>query len=340
MGRSPVHRASLALLLIACLFFLSGISSVVEPVWAQTGTTHVVQPGESLYRIAQRYGVTVSALAAANGLSPTALLYVGQRLFIPGDGSSGGSGGSTGPSGIHVVRPGENLYRIALQYGLTYQTLAAANGIANPNHIYVGQRLVIPGAGGAPSSPSPASSAGTYVVRPGDTLSAIALRYGISVWTLAQFNAIRNPSLMYVGQVLRIPATGSTTAPSPSSPVTPPTSGRWIDVDLSAQRVTAYEGSVAVRSTLASTGLPATPTPTGQFRIYVKYVSTSMSGPGYYLPNVPYTMYFYRGYGLHGTYWHNNFGQPMSHGCINLPTAEAQWLFNWASVGTLVNIHY
>ena len=333
MGHSPAHRVSL--LLITCLFILS---IVVEPAWAQTGTTHIVQPGESLYRIAQRYGVTVSALAAANGLSPTALLYVGQRLFISGDGSSGGPGGGANSAGIHVVRPGENLYRIALRYGLTYQTLAAANGIANPNHIYVGQRLTIPGAGGASSSPAP--SAGTYVIRPGDTLSAIALRYGISVWTLAQFNTIRNPSLIYVGQVLRIPSAGSTTTPLPSPPVTPPTSGRWIDVDLSAQRVTAYEGSVIVRSTLASTGLPATPTPTGQFRIYVKYVSTLMSGPGYYLPNVPYTMYFYRGYGLHGTYWHNNFGHPMSHGCINLPTSEAQWLFNWASVGTLVNIHY
>jgi lipoprotein-anchoring transpeptidase ErfK/SrfK len=65
-----------------------------------------------------------------------------------------------------------------------------------------------------------------------------------------------------------------------------------------------------------------------------------MTGPGYYLPNVPYTMYFYRGYGLHGTYWHANFGRPMSHGCVNLPTYEAQWLFNWAPVGTLVNVHY
>jgi lipoprotein-anchoring transpeptidase ErfK/SrfK len=51
-------------------------------------------------------------------------------------------------------------------------------------------------------------------------------------------------------------------------------------------------------------------------------------------------MYFYRGYGIHGTYWHSNFGHPMSHGCINLPTEEAEWLFHWASVGTLVNIHW
>ena len=65
-----------------------------------------------------------------------------------------------------------------------------------------------------------------------------------------------------------------------------------------------------------------------------------MAGPGYYLPNVPYTMYFYQGYGLHGTYWHHNFGTPMSHGCVNLATPDAEWLYNWASVGTLVNVHY
>jgi lipoprotein-anchoring transpeptidase ErfK/SrfK len=115
---------------------------------------------------------------------------------------------------------------------------------------------------------------------------------------------------------------------------------RWIDVDLSRQTVSAYEGQTLVRTTLASTGLPRTPTPVGKYHIYVKYVQDDMSGPGYYLRDVPYTMYFHRGYGLHGTYWHNNFGHPMSHGCVNLPTAEAEWFFHWASVGTLVNVHW
>lgn len=115
---------------------------------------------------------------------------------------------------------------------------------------------------------------------------------------------------------------------------------RWIDVDLTNQMVYAYEGDVIVNSFLVSTGTWLTPTVTGQYKIYVKYRSAKMSGPGYYLPNVPYIMYFYKGYGLHGTYWHNNFGTPMSHGCVNLRTDDAAWLFNWASVGTLVNVHY
>lgn len=131
----------------------------------------------------------------------------------------------------------------------------------------------------------------------------------------------------------RVPPTPVPTQPAASD------DERWIDVDLSSQTVTAYEGSVPVNSFLVSTGTWEHPTVTGRYRIYVKYVAADMSGPGYYLPKVPYVMYFYLGYGLHGTYWHNNFGQPMSHGCVNLRTSDAEWLFNWASVGTLVNVH-
>jgi lipoprotein-anchoring transpeptidase ErfK/SrfK len=116
--------------------------------------------------------------------------------------------------------------------------------------------------------------------------------------------------------------------------------GRWIDVDLSNQITYAYEGNQLIQSFVVSTGTWLHPTITGQYYIYVKYEYADMAGPGYYLPNVPYVMYFYSGYGLHGTYWHNNFGTPMSHGCINLSIPDAEWLFYWADVGTLVNIHY
>ena len=107
-------------------------------------------------------------------------------------------------------------------------------------------------------------------------------------------------------------------------------------MDLRRQRLTAYVGNTPVFTAPISGGLPATPTVVGRFKIYAKYTSTHMSGPGYSLPNVPYTMYFYKGYGLHGTYWHNNFGTPMSHGCVNMPTPEAEWAFNWAPLGTTV----
>jgi lipoprotein-anchoring transpeptidase ErfK/SrfK len=114
---------------------------------------------------------------------------------------------------------------------------------------------------------------------------------------------------------------------------------RWVDVDLSLQRVYVYEGDQEVSNFLVSTGTRYHPTVTGTYKIYVKYRSAPMSGPGYYLPGVPYVMYFYKDYGLHGTYWHHNFGTPMSHGCINLTTKDAGWLFKFASVGTVVNIH-
>lgn len=114
---------------------------------------------------------------------------------------------------------------------------------------------------------------------------------------------------------------------------------RWIDVDLSDQMVFAYEGTDRVNEFLVSTGTWQYPTVLGQYKVYVKYRYADMSGPGYYLSNVPYVMYFYKGYGLHGTYWHENFGTPMSHGCVNLRTDDAGWLFDWSSVGTVVNVH-
>jgi lipoprotein-anchoring transpeptidase ErfK/SrfK len=64
-----------------------------------------------------------------------------------------------------------------------------------------------------------------------------------------------------------------------------------------------------------------------------------MRGDDYFLPDVPFTMYYYGDFSIHGTYWHHNFGTPMSHGCVNMDTNDAEWLFNFASVGTLVNIH-
>jgi lipoprotein-anchoring transpeptidase ErfK/SrfK len=137
----------------------------------------------------------------------------------------------------------------------------------------------------------------------------------------------------------------ATSAPRPTGYVPSPVpngngGARWVDVDLTHQMVYAYEGNTIVNSFLVSTGTWQHPTVTGQYHIYVKYRYTRMTGPGYNLPNVPYTMYFYKGYALHGTYWHSNFGTPMSHGCVNLSIPDAGWLFNWASVGTLVNVHY
>jgi lipoprotein-anchoring transpeptidase ErfK/SrfK len=131
-----------------------------------------------------------------------------------------------------------------------------------------------------------------------------------------------------------------TAPPPPTAPI--PTEGEehWIEVNLSQQRLYAYAGNTLIRSFVVSTGLPQTPTVTGRFHVYLKYVSTTMTGPGYYLTNVPYTMYFHGSYGIHGTYWHNNFGTPMSHGCVNMRSDEAHWLYDFSPLGTLVYVHY
>jgi len=120
------------------------------------------------------------------------------------------------------------------------------------------------------------------------------------------------------------------------------TAHKRIEIDLSNQRLYAYEGDRMVYNFLVSTGKWGR-TPTGSFRIWIKLRYCKMEGGSkvlrtyYYLPNVPYVMYFYnaaiprwRGYGIHGTYWHNNFGHTMSHGCINMKTEEAGLLYYWA----------
>jgi len=128
-------------------------------------------------------------------------------------------------------------------------------------------------------------------------------------------------------------------------------SNKRIEIDLTNQRLYAHEGDRQVMNFLVSTGLWGR-TPNGNFNVWTKLRATKMEGGSkalrtyYYLPNVPYVMYFYgggiaksRGYGIHGTYWHSNFGHPMSHGCINMKTPEAQQLFNWSYVGIPVVIY-
>lgn len=116
---------------------------------------------------------------------------------------------------VHVVQPGENLYRIALRYGVDQQYLAAANGIVNPNCLYAGQRLIIPGWYGGVWPPPGPPPFDCYIVRYGDTLGRIAARFGASVQCLASVNHISNPNRIYAGQCLHIPRPGCQPPPPP-----------------------------------------------------------------------------------------------------------------------------
>ncbi len=125
----------------------------------------------------------------------------------------------------------------------------------------------------------------------------------------------------------------------------PQHSGRWILVNLATQHLYAYEGTNLVDDLAVSTGVAGHETPVGSFTIQQRFRSQEMVGPGYDLPNVPYVQYFgndqlswQEGYSLHGAYWHHNWGHVMSHGCVNLPTDFAAWLWDWANIGTPVEI--
>lgn len=113
---------------------------------------------------------------------------------------------------------------------------------------------------------------------------------------------------------------------------------KWIDVSLFEQTLAAYEGDRMVYATLVSSGLPQWATVQGLFRIQTKYVLGPMEGregkPDYYaLESVPWSMYFFQDYALHGAYWHDGFGWRHSHGCINLAPLDAKWLFDWTTPG-------
>lgn len=121
-------------------------------------------------------------------------------------------------------------------------------------------------------------------------------------------------------------------------------SGKRIEVNLTNQQLTAFNGDSLIYSFPISSGRWA-PTPIGSFKPWAKLISTTMIGGSkqlgtyYNLPNVPYVVYFYQGYAIHGAYWHNNFGYPMSHGCINVAVENARLLYNFIDFDTPVNIY-
>lgn len=186
----------------------------------------------------------------------------------------------------------------------------------------------------------------TYTVQPGDYMAKIAKRCGISLDFLLLLNPqLENPRLIYPGQEINIPESKDMTSKSNHNHLAAavhPLVGadeRWIDIDISEQTLRAFEGDQLVQTFSVSTGTWHHPTVIGQFNIWIKFRHDDMRGPGYFFEDVPYTMYFHKGYGIHGTYWHNNFGTPMSHGCVNMKIKDAAWLFEFASLGTMVNVH-
>jgi N-acetylmuramoyl-L-alanine amidase len=193
-------------------------------------TTHTVRPGDSLYKISQQYGVTISSIKSANGLKSDNI-YPGQVLVIKPANSS--------PGNSYTVRPGDSLYIIAQRHGVSVAQLKSANGLTS-DYIYPGQKLSIPTSG----TKAPQGGQSTYVVKNGDTLYKIAQAHGISVQSLKAANNLKSDTI-YVGQALTIPNNGSSKTQVSES-----------DRDLLARLVQAeaggeiYEGKVAVAATV------------------------------------------------------------------------------------------
>lgn len=197
---------------------------------------HIVQTGDKVVNLAALYGSSIEAIIEVNGLSPSAFIRVGQPLIIPVRLAAPATSTPTltppaletppttnqpvtGTTSTYVVQPGDTLSRIAARFNTSVAALAQLNGIANPNIIRPGQRLVIPVTSGGGSSPAatqvgltsatptstPVAQSRTYVVQPGDTLFRIALRFQVAMSQIAQVNNISDFNRVYVGQILVIP---------------------------------------------------------------------------------------------------------------------------------------
>lgn len=192
---------------------------------------YTVQSGDTLSGIALKFSTTSSKLAQLNSISNPNLIYVGQRLLVNqssnSNSSSSGQSSSTttnteASAASYTVKSGDTLSGIASQYNTTVNQIVSLNQLSNPNLIYVGQVLKLKNSQTTNSSSSSSSStatttAGTYTVKAGDTLSAIASRYSTSSSTLASLNSLSNPNLIYVGQVLKVSSNASTSSLTSSS---------------------------------------------------------------------------------------------------------------------------
>lgn len=189
-----------------------------------TAATYTVKAGDTLGQIAANHQTSVNQLVQLNKLANPNLIYVGQVLTIKQATSASQSTTATpakpASSATYTVKAGDTLSQIAASYGTSYQNLASLNHLSNPNEIYVGQTLKLQATTSTPvQTPTPAASTnqGTYTVKAGDTLSAIAAAHGTSYEVLAQVNGISNPNEIYVGQTLKFTAPTRTTSVTTTS---------------------------------------------------------------------------------------------------------------------------
>lgn len=239
----------------------------------------------------------------------------------------------------YMVQPGETLASIAAANGSTAQALADANGLTDPDLIWVDQVLIIPRAVTASAGSSRPS---TYTVERGQTLSHIARELGVSLAAIVDANGLANPDRIYSGMALRIPSTQSETAL-----IGPVTDTRFI-VSISEQRCWLYQAGELTGDWACSTGRKESPTVPGSYRIQSKINPAYASRWDFWMP---YWMGLYFAgsteNGIHGLpydpetgrrTWEGLVGTPITYGCIMLADANAETLFDVAYIGMPVII--
>jgi LysM repeat protein len=211
-----------------------GIAITVAPIMATVALAAdpivTVKRGDTLSGIAKTHGVDMATIVALNGLPDPNRIFAGQQLRVGADPRPATPATpATAAAATHVVARGENLTRIANHYGVTVAEIVADNGIANPSRIFAGQRLAIPGVSPAAAAPAaapaqqPAAAPAEHVIARGETLTGIARHYGATVAAIVAANGIANPSRVFAGQRIVIPAVAAAaSAPAPASPASPP----------------------------------------------------------------------------------------------------------------------
>jgi murein DD-endopeptidase MepM/ murein hydrolase activator NlpD len=223
------------------------------PAGALAHTDYTIQRGEALEQIARRHSTTVSAIARENGIDNPDRIVAGRTLTIPdGAGGATASGGQDGAGATHhVVRSGESLSTIGQRFGVPVATLAEWNGLPSVHMVMAGSRISVGGPASHAAAPA-SGGAGTHRIAPGETLSGIATRSGVSVVELARVNEITDPNRIVAGRTLRLPGGGGWHCPVRGPArfvndygITKP-SGRFHEgVDLYAERGTAVVAPVA-----------------------------------------------------------------------------------------------
>jgi LysM repeat protein/uncharacterized protein YkwD len=174
---------------------------------AGSGQRYTVLPGDTLFSIGLRYGVDWQSIAQLNGMGSRSVLSIGVELRIPGNGQTQPATTQTTSGsavGQYTVAAGDTLLGIALRFGMTWQTLAAANGLGEFSLLQIGDVLTIPGGAGV-AAVQPVSVASTHTVQTGETVWVIAARYGVDWRALLQKNGLGEQALLQIGQVLTLP---------------------------------------------------------------------------------------------------------------------------------------